>query len=153
MVLGRATCKLEVTKFTTTRTWGKPPPSPLYYILWLAMGLASKWHFVLRFPSGNLKIPTTRTPTTLGTHNFECRPPIEMKYKKKLWSLSRAFQQYVACHLSMSKSGDSWLLVIGSQIGDLIPNPSLGHNLCFRCLNGPWKPILDIYVPRTFSMV
>jgi hypothetical protein len=41
--------------------------------------------------------------------------------------------------------GDSWLLVVGSQIANLTPGLSFGHNLCFRCLNGWCKPILDIY--------
>jgi len=35
-VLGRATGKLGLTRFTTVRTWGKPPPSPLYYTLCLS---------------------------------------------------------------------------------------------------------------------
>jgi hypothetical protein len=43
---------------------------------------------------------------------------------------------------------DSWLLVVGSQIGNLTPDPSFGHNLCFRCPNGRSKPILDIYILR-----
>jgi len=30
---------------------------------------------------------------------------------------------------------DSRLFVVGSQIGNLTPDPSFGHNLCFRCLN------------------
>jgi len=29
LVHGQATCKHELTRFTTARTWGKPPPSPL----------------------------------------------------------------------------------------------------------------------------
>ncbi len=45
---------------------------------------------------------------------------------------------------------DSQLLVVGSQIGDLTPDPSFGHNLCFRCPNGSCEPTLDIYVPRAF---
>jgi len=45
---------------------------------------------------------------------------------------------------------DSWLLVVGSQIGNLTPNLSFGHNLCFRCPNGSWEPILDIYVSIDF---
>jgi hypothetical protein len=28
---------------------------------------------------------------------------------------------------------------------------SIGHNLCFRCLNGSCKPILDIYVSIAFQ--
>jgi len=47
--------------------------------------------------------------------------------------------------------GDSWLLVVGSQIDNLTSNPSFGHNLYFKCPNGSCKPILDIYVARTFQ--
>jgi hypothetical protein len=47
--------------------------------------------------------------------------------------------------------GDSWLLVVGSRIGNLTPGPSFGHNLCFKCPNGSCEPILDIYVPRHFQ--
>jgi hypothetical protein len=32
------------------RLGGKPPPSSLYYYLWLATGVTSKCHFVLKFP-------------------------------------------------------------------------------------------------------
>jgi len=47
--------------------------------------------------------------------------------------------------------GDSWFLMVGSQIGNLPPNPPFGHNLCFKYPNGLWEPILDIYVPRAFQ--
>ncbi len=43
--------------------------------------------------------------------------------------------------------GDSWLLVVGSQITNLTPDPSFGHNFCFRCPNGSW----DIYILRAFQ--
>jgi len=33
----------------------------------------------------------------------------------------------------------------------LIHDPSFGHNLCFKCLNGSCAPILDIYIPRAFQ--
>ncbi len=47
--------------------------------------------------------------------------------------------------------GDSWLLMVGNQIGNLTPNPSFGHNLCFKCPNGSWKLILNIYILRAFQ--
>jgi hypothetical protein len=47
--------------------------------------------------------------------------------------------------------GNSFLLVVGSQTNNLIPNPSFGHNLCLKCPNGSCKPTLDIYVPRDFQ--
>jgi hypothetical protein len=46
---------------------------------------------------------------------------------------------------------DSWLLVVGSQIANLIPDPYFGYNLCVKCPNGSCKPILDIYVLRAFQ--
>ncbi len=83
-MLGRATGKFRFIRLTTARTWGKPPPSPLHYILCMAIGLTPKCHFVPRLPSGNLEIPTTGTPTTLGAHNFACKPPIKMKSEAKV---------------------------------------------------------------------
>jgi len=39
---------------------------------------------------------------------------------------------------------DSWLFLVRSQTGSLTPGPSFGYNLCFRCPNEQWEPILDI---------
>jgi hypothetical protein len=47
--------------------------------------------------------------------------------------------------------GDSWLLVVRSQIDNLTLDPSLAHNLCFTYSNGSCEPNLDIYVPRSFQ--
>jgi hypothetical protein len=46
---------------------------------------------------------------------------------------------------------DSQLLVVQSQIGNLIPDPSFVHNLCYRCLNGSYKAIFVIYTWRPFQ--
>jgi hypothetical protein len=49
---------------------------------------------------------------------------------------------------------DSWLLMVRSQNwqtpGSSTPGPSFGHNLCFRCPNEQYEPILDICASRTF---
>jgi hypothetical protein len=47
--------------------------------------------------------------------------------------------------------GDSKLLTVKSQIVNLIPDLSLGHNLCFEYPNGSYEPILDIYVSKKFQ--
>ncbi len=47
---------------------------------------------------------------------------------------------------------NSRLFLIGNQIDNLIPDPSFGHNLCFRCPNEQCKPILNIYIPRDFQL-
>jgi hypothetical protein len=41
--------------------------------------------------------------------------------------------------------------MVRSQIGNLTPDPSFGHNLCFRYLNGSCKPTLEILVLRDFQ--
>jgi hypothetical protein len=46
---------------------------------------------------------------------------------------------------------DSRLLVVMSEIANLTPDLSFGHNLCFRCPNESFKPILDIYVSIAFQ--
>jgi hypothetical protein len=46
---------------------------------------------------------------------------------------------------------DSQLLVVGSQIANLTPNLSFGHNLCFRCPNGQCEPISNIYASISFQ--
>jgi hypothetical protein len=45
---------------------------------------------------------------------------------------------------------DSRLLVVGSQIANLIPGPSFAHNLSCRCPNDQCEAILDIYTSRPF---
>jgi len=71
-------------RFTTARTLGKPPPSPLLYYLCMAIGPAPKCHFVSGFPSESPEIPEIETPTTLGAHNFMCKPLIKAKFEAKL---------------------------------------------------------------------
>ncbi len=99
------TGKHGFTRLTTTHTWGKPSPSPLQYTLCLATGPAPKCHFVLRFASESPKIPKIGIPVTLETHNFVCRPLIEMMSRKKLQLLSKVFQWYVAHHLYARELG------------------------------------------------
>ncbi len=42
--------------------------------------------------------------------------------------------------------GDSWLLMVKSQIPNLTPDLFFVYNLCVKCPNGSCEPILDIYV-------
>jgi hypothetical protein len=41
--------------------------------------------------------------------------------------------------------------MVGSQIANLTPNLSFGHNLCVKCPNGSCEPMLNIYVRRNFQ--
>jgi hypothetical protein len=59
-------------------------------------------------------IPKVGTPTTLGSHNFMCRPLITMKFEAKLEPLSKDFQWYVARHLHARKL-DEFLTFSGQE--------------------------------------
>ncbi len=111
---------------------------------------ASKWHFVLGLPNESPEIPKLGTPTTLGAHNFLCRPQIEMRLKKNCSPCRELCNGMWHTTCTQGNRGDFRILVVGSQIVNSTPNPSFGHNLCFRCPNGSCKPILDIYVSRAF---
>jgi len=69
-----------------------------------------------------------------------------MRSEAKLYPLSRAFQQYVARHLHTRKSG--WFPTFS---GNLTPGLSFGHNLCDKCPNGSYEPVLNICILRTFQ--
>jgi hypothetical protein len=55
-----------------------------------------------------------------------------------------------ATYMQINKA-DSWLLMIGSQIGNLTFHPSFGHNFLFKYSNGTCECILNIYNTRTFQ--
>jgi hypothetical protein len=76
--------QLRTHKTTTAWTWGKTPPSPLYYTLHLSTWATSKWVFVLGLPSESPEISTIKIPMTLGAHNFVWKPLIAMRSETKL---------------------------------------------------------------------
>ncbi len=41
--------------------------------------------------------------------------------------------------------------MVENQIGNLTPDPSFGHNLCLKYLNGSCELILNIDIPRSFQ--
>jgi len=61
------------------------------------------------------------------------------------WDLSNGMW-HATC--MQGNQGDSWLLVVKSQINNLTFSPSFGHNLCFKYPNGSCELILDIYVSK-----
>ncbi len=64
------------------------------------------------------------------------------------WELSNGMS-----HVSYTQGNpvDSWLLLVGSQIANLTPSLSFGHNLCCRCSNRQGEPILDMYSSIAFQ--
>jgi len=68
-----------------------------------------------------------------------------------IWGLKKSCSPFQDISNGMSQDtymlgnrGDSWLLVVESQIANLTLRPSFGHILCLKCPNGSCEPILDI---------
>ncbi len=130
---GQATGKHGLTRFTTAKTWGKPPPSPLIVFSMPSHGTNTQTSFlsqdsqvgVPKFPK--LGLPQLWGPITLCKDlrlrwglKQSCSPCQELL--KNMW--------HITC--KQINRGDSWLLMIKSQIGNLTPGLSFGHNLCFK---------------------
>ncbi len=79
LVLGRTTCNMD-TQDSPQPGLGGSHHLPPYSILYTSpQGPHPNGFFVPRLPSGNLEIAKVGTPTTLGHHNFACKPLIEMR--------------------------------------------------------------------------
>ncbi len=112
------------------------------------MGVASKWLFIPGLSSGSPEIAKFGTPATLRVHNFLNRPLIENRSCSLHWELSNGVS-HATC--TQGNRVDSRLFVIESQIVNLTFDLSFGHNLCCKCANGSWEPILDIYASINFQ--
>jgi hypothetical protein len=97
-----------------------------------------------KFPK--LGLPQLWRPITLCA-NPQLRWGLKQSFSPH-WDLSNGMWQ-ATC--TQGNQGDSFLLMVEKQIANLTPNPSFGHNLCFRYPNGSCEPILNIYIPRDFS--
>jgi len=112
---------------------------------------APKCHFISKLPSWSPKIPEIGTFATLKAHNFMCKPLIELSFKQSCNPCQDFFNNMLHANYTQGNQGDSWLLVVESQIDNLICDPSFCHNLCFKYSNGSCKPVLDIIVPIAFK--
>ncbi len=92
LVLGQTTGNSGLTRLTTARIRGKPPPSPMQYSLRLSAAPTSEWLFVSGLPRKSPKIVSIWTTTTLQAYNFLIKPPIGVRFEANLYLSSRAFQ-------------------------------------------------------------
>jgi len=133
------------------QTWKKPPPSPFKYSLCLAARLAQ-----MSFCPETPKLGVSKF-SKLGLLQL-WRPITSCENLRLRWSLKKScsFRWEVSngmWHATWTQinQGNYWFLVVESQIANLTPDLSFGHNLCFKYSNESSEPILDIYVPRSFQ--
>jgi len=119
-------------------------PLIVYYVL--GHGTSTQMSFCFETPKlGVLKflklgLPWLWRPITLCV-DFRLRWGLKQSCSLH-WKISNMW--HATC--TQGNRGDSQLLVVGSQIGNLTSDLSFGHNLCLKYSNGSCKPILDIYV-------
>ncbi len=145
----QVTGKHKFTRITTTWTWGEshclPPYSILYAWPW------GQHPNVIFSRDSQVGIPKI---SNLGFLRL-WRPIILCVDLRLKWGLKQSYSPHHEISNGMwhdtftqGSHGDSWLLVIASQIDNLTFDPSFGHNLCFNYPNGSCEPILNIYVLR-----
>ncbi len=105
LVLGRATGNTDTQDSPRPGLGGSHHLPPYSILCTSPRGLHPNGFSLSGLPSGSPEIAPTRTPESLEPHNFASRPRIEVRDEAKLQLLSKAFQQYVAHHLQLSKSG------------------------------------------------
>jgi hypothetical protein len=99
---------------------------------------------VPKFPK--LGLPQLWTPITL-LEDVRLMWGLKQSWSPR-WEISNGMWQATCTQVNQ---GDSWLLVVRNQIGNLTTDLFFSHNLCFKYSNESCEPILDIYVSRTFQ--
>jgi hypothetical protein len=97
------------------------------------------------------KLPRLRLPQLWGTITLHTNVQWRWSLKQSC-SPNRELSNgmsFTTC--TQGNRVDFRLLVVRSQIANLTPDISFGHNLCFRCPNGSCEIILHIYVLRAFQ--
>ncbi len=74
-----------------------------------------------------------------------------MRFKVKLYPCQEISKNMWHTSYTHVTHGDFWLLMVGSQIDTLTPDPSFSYNLCYNYSNGSCKPILNIQVLKYFQ--
>jgi len=142
--------KLRFTKLTMSELGGSHH-LPLYNILCASPqgphpnGILS-WNSQMRVP----KFPKLGLPQLWGPITLFANLRLRWGLKQSFSPCQKLFNGMLHVTYTQGNRVDSWLLMVGSQIGNLTHGLSFGDNLCFKCPNGSCKPILDIYVSIAF---
>jgi len=140
------------TRFIMASIWGKPPPSPL--IVYSVAGYGAYIQMIFLSRDSWMGVSKSRRLGLLWLWNpIILQANLGSRCGLKQICSSHGELVNVMSHTLCSQVNqvDSRLFLVRSQTGSLIPDPSFGHNLCFRCPNEQCEPILDIYVPRSFQ--
>jgi hypothetical protein len=143
--------QLGFTRLIIAWTWGKSLPSPYSIFDAFSQGPHPNGFLSQDFQVEVPKLPKLGFLQLWGLITL-CGDLRLGWSLKQSYSLCRKLSNGIS-HATCTKGnqGDSQLLMVRSQIANLTPSLSFGHNLCFKCPNGSCKPVLDIYVSIAFQ--
>ncbi len=116
------------------------------------MEVTSKWHKFLGLPKWSPEIVPARLPKlwTAITFNYRVRP---QQGQSQICSPCRDFfNTMLHSQIGCREEIDSRLLVVGSQIGSLTPDPSFAHNLGLQMSKRPMPGHFRHLRFKTFPM-
>jgi hypothetical protein len=82
---------------------------------------------------------------------LDCRVRSQRGLNQSCSSCRDLFNSMSHSQFGCREEVDSRLLVVGSQIASLTPDPFFAHNLGCRCLNDQCEAIFNIYASRPFQ--
>jgi hypothetical protein len=138
LVHGWAMGKHRFTSLTMAQTWGKPSPFPLIVYSMPGHETSTQMSFL------KLKFPKLRFLQLWGPIILCVDLWLKWGLKQNCSPRWKFTNDMSHATWTQGNRGDSWLLMVRNQIGNLTPGPSFGHNLCFKCPNESCEPILDI---------
>jgi hypothetical protein len=144
--------QLGLTRFTTARTWGGNHHLPPYSILCASPrsphpnGILSQDSQV-RVP----KFPQPGLSRLWGPITLRAHLGLKWGLKQSCSHFRELSNDMLHGTCTQGNRIDSQLLVATNQITNLTLALSFGHNLCFKCPNGWYEPILNIYVSMSFQ--
>jgi hypothetical protein len=97
------------------------------------------------------KLPKLRLPQLWGPITLRANLWLGWGLKQSFSPCRELFNGISHATWTQGNQVNFWLLVVGSQTTNLTIGPSFGHKLYFRCPNGSYEPILDIYVSISFQ--
>jgi hypothetical protein len=140
LVHGWTTGIHKLTRFITTWTQGETTTFPLIVFSMFGHGGCTQMSFCPKsLEFSKLKLLSLWRPIT-SSADLQLRWSIKQSCSPHWKNFNNMW--HTIC--TQINQGDSRLLMLGSQIGTLIPDPSFNHNLCYKYPNGSSKPISDI---------
>jgi hypothetical protein len=115
------------------------------------MEATSKWHKFTGLPKWIPELVPTGLPRLWTAITLDCRVRLQRGLNQSCSPRRDLSNSMSYTQIGCREEVNFWLLVVGSQTGNLTPGLSFAYNLGCWCSNGQCESIFDIYVSRPFQ--